>query len=225
MENTPVPPGAVTPRLAWRPGLRSGNDGALLEKRQIISSLFIAMLLGIAYQEMLAPVRDEVRQHGLSWSIALLGLSFVFLSMRFFIGNQLHLMSDAVRTARGDVWLFDFVVIVIETALLCFLGGVTAPQLNRGIPITFYHLTITICLVDVGWVLLQWGLGGALKAWRRSFFPFSWAILNLSVAAISWLMLRWAPDPFGSRAIAAFCLLNLVAFAIDMVLIDYHDLV
>lgn len=219
------PVGARRSRFRWKPQIREGNDAALCDRRQTIASLFIVVLLGIAYQEMLSPVRDEIRSKGFSISIVFFVLTFFCISMRFFIGNQLHLMCEGVKTLRGDIWLRDFFIIIIEAIFICFLGGVSAPAINEHIPVNFYHLIVIICGIDVAWVLLQWMSGMAWTRWKADFIPWSWAVLNTIVAALTLLIYWRAKDPFGSGPAVAVFAVNLAAFFVDIVLIDYQDLI
>jgi hypothetical protein len=78
---------------ATHPELRSGDDACLTNKRKLISSIFITMLIGISYKEMLAPVSNSVRASGFTAGTMFLAIIFFLTSMRFFIGNQLHLLS------------------------------------------------------------------------------------------------------------------------------------
>ena len=90
------------------PEIRHGKDPSLSDKRNVISSIFIAMLITLAYAETFPPVRESVRTHGLTLGTIILFFVFFLTSMRFFIGNQLHLLSESCVRMRGDMWLYDF---------------------------------------------------------------------------------------------------------------------
>ena len=90
------------------PEIRNGKDSSLSDKRNVISSIFIAMLITLAYAETFPPVRESVRTHGLTLGTIILFFVFFLTSMRFFIGNQLHLLSESCVRMRGDMWLYDF---------------------------------------------------------------------------------------------------------------------
>jgi|SRR3989339_1022328 len=146
------------------PELRKGQDTTIVERRNIIASIFIAMLIGLAYAEMFVPVRESIKSHGLTAGTLLLGFIFFFTSMRFFIGNQLYLLSENVVKMRGDMWLYDFIVITFQTLLLCFffLGGLSAVDINRHVTIDFVDLLIVLYVlyvVDIAWIFSQWLLG------------------------------------------------------------------
>lgn len=207
------------------PSLRRGSDATLAGKRNLISSVFIAMLIGLAYQEMLAPVRDSVRASGLTAGTLFLAFTFFFTSMRFFIGNQLHLLSDSVLCLRGDMWLFDFLVITLQTVLLCFLGGVSSVEVNRIAHIGFFGLLIALYALDVGWVVCQGLLGLCVPAWKRAFVPWAWAILNAGLLGAITLIRCFCPDAYSSMSLGLLFGVSLIAFVIDMVLIDHYDVV
>lgn len=210
---------------AFSPKLRRGTDKPLIEKRNIISSVFIAMLMGIAYQEMLSPVRDTVRNSGVSLGTVFLAGSFFLTSLRFFIGNQLHLLSDTTVGMRGDIWLFDFVAITLQSVFICFLGGVATIDVSRVIRIDFYDIVIILYLIDIVWIIAQSLLGVFIKSWRRQFVPWAWGALNslllFGIVAIQ----HGFSDPFSNAALATMLGLNVAAFVADMILIDYYDVI
>ncbi|HEX2060247.1 MAG TPA: hypothetical protein VHK90_05865, partial [Thermoanaerobaculia bacterium] len=139
---------SLTPRFAPdKPGAHHGH-------RSMVSSVFLSMLLAQAYAELFPPIRDSVRtHHGLMWSTGLLAFAFFVVSMRFFVGNQLYLLSDKTLGLRGDLWLMDFLVIVLETVLICFLAGLPTAALNRSVRIDFLLLLIVLYIVDISWVV------------------------------------------------------------------------
>jgi hypothetical protein len=197
----------------------------LAERRNVTSSIFIAMLLGIAYQEMLNPVRDSIRTSGLTAGTAFLALCFFFTSLRFFIGNQLHLLSKGASSARGDVWLYDFVAIVVQSILFCFLGGACSPEINRATHINFYEISFVIYLIDILWILSQAVLPMVIRPWKRGFIPWAWAALNLGVLLVTVAIYRLSADPFGTGALGSLLALNIAGFIVDMVLVDQYSII
>ena len=212
-------------RRLFHAEVRSGKTPDLAEKRSIITSIFIAMLLGIAYSEAIPPIRESIRSSGLTLSTVLLGLTFFFVSMRFFIGNQLHLLSKSVIETRGDVWLFDLLVITFETVMLCFLGGLAAIHINRRVSIDFVDILIALYIIDIAWVLSQKLLGVLIKCWERKFIPWAWALLNSVLVGAILLLQACGCDLYESRALAGLFALNVAGFVVDILLIDHYDLV
>lgn len=183
------------------------------------------MLIGLAYQEMLAPVRDSVRVSGLTAGTMFLAFTFFLTSMRFFIGNQLHLLSDNILRIRGDIWLFDFLIITLQTILLCFLGGVSSVEINRITHVGFFGLLIALYTLDIGWVVCQWVFGLLVTGWKRPFLPWAWAVLNGLTLTVIITVRHFCPDPYSIWSLAILLGLSAIAFLIDMLLIDYYDVV
>ena len=94
--------------------------GKQAEKRNLLSSIFVTLLIGLAYQEMISPVRESIRATGLTWGTFVLFLVFFLTTMRFFIGAQLHLISESLLKLPGRVWFFDFIFIVLEMVVMVY---------------------------------------------------------------------------------------------------------
>jgi hypothetical protein len=201
------------------------GDSLLRERRNVVSSVFISVLIGIAYQEMLDPVRDSIRAHGLRLQTVLLAVAFLLTSLRFFIGNQLHLLSPRTLSLRGDLWLFDFAFITIQSLLFCFLGGLSSPEANAEARIDFYQFLVVIYLIDLAWIVSQAVIGQFIPKMKRSFIPLAWAWLNAAALAAIIAMRHLFPDPFGSLALAALVALSCAAFIVDIRLLDYYDII
>jgi hypothetical protein len=207
------------------PEIRSGKDVGLLEKRNIISSVFIAMLIGLAYAEMFPPIRESVRAHGLTLGTIILFFIFFMTSMRFFVGNQLHLLSESCLRMRGDMWLYDFLIITYQTLILCFLGGLSSVAINYRVQIDFVDLLIFLYAVDIVWIVSQKLFGLFFKGWNREFIPWAWAILNgLLVVGIVVLRLL-IDDIFSNQGLIWLGVLSGVAFILDIILIDHYDII
>jgi len=102
-----------------------------IEKRNLLSSFFVTLLIALAYQEMIVPVRESVRTSGMTLGTFLLMTIFFVTTMRFFVGNQLHLLSESLVKMPGLVWFYDLMVIIIQSVVLTFLGGVSSVEVNR----------------------------------------------------------------------------------------------
>jgi len=194
-----------------------------VEKRNLLSSFFVTLLIGLAYQEMIAAVRASVRTFGLKADTLLLMAIFFMTSMRFFVGNQLHLLSESLAAMPGLVWFYDLLVIIIQSVILIFLGGVSSAEINQGIHIGFVPLLIALYSIDVVWIASQYLLGKIFPSWRRRFIPWAWAVLN-SVLILGIALLRmFIRSLYSIPGIVALFVLNLVAFIVDVILIDYYD--
>ncbi|MCK6562475.1 hypothetical protein L6R21_25020 [bacterium] len=192
------------------------------EKRNLLSSFFITLLIGIAYQEMISVVRESMRLSGITVGTTLLTATFFFTSMRFFVGNQLHLLSDALLRMPGLVWLYDVMVIISQSIALIFLGSSSSIEINRKIMIGFLEFLVVLYIIDIAWIVSQWILGRFLRNWRRGFIPWAWAILN-SILVICMLFLNaFTSDIYSASALTWLFGLNLIGFIVDVVLVDYY---
>jgi hypothetical protein len=207
------------------PGIREGKDPCLIDKRNMIASVFIAMLIGLAYSEMFPPVRESVRKNGITLATMFLAFTFFFTSMRFFIGNQLHLLSDHVVKMRGDMWLYDFLIITFETVLLCFLGGLSSLEINRMVTVDFIDLLVALYCVDILWILSQWLLGLVFKKWHRKAMPWAWAVMNTILVIIILSLRLFMADIYSTAGLASILGMNTAAFVMDIILIDHYNII
>ena len=196
-----------------------------LEKRNLLSSVFVVVLIGISYQEMIGPIRESLRISGTTLGTILMFAIFFATSMRFFMGNQLHLSSDDLVNMKGQVWFFDLLVIILQTTIIIFLGGVCSVEVSRNAKIGFVDHLIALYSLDVLWIFSQWGLGLISKSWQRSFIPWAWCILN-SVLIGGIIVLRLiVKDIYTDTGLILLAVLNGVAFVVDVMLVDYYDVI
>jgi CDP-diglyceride synthetase len=118
-----------------------------VESRFLVSTFFVALLIGLAYQEMIAPVREAVRTSGITFSTFALVSIFFLTSIRFFIGNQLHLLSESLTKMPGLVWLYDLMVIVTQCVVLVFMAGDSTVKQNQSTTIGFVDLLTTLYVI------------------------------------------------------------------------------
>ncbi len=196
--------------------------GPIAERRNTVSSIFVGLLLALAYQEMIVPARTSIREDGLTLGLAFLLLIFFLTTIRFFIGAILHLVSPHIREGTGLHWLIDFTVISLEMTVMIFLGGLTSVKENRAATFDFFTLLTTLYAIDVVWIVAQWLLGLFRRKWRRTFIPWGWAYLNTGLIALILATRAATGDPFQMPAIAILGFLNSVAFVIDVVLVDHY---
>jgi hypothetical protein len=174
---------------------------------------------------MIAPVRDSMRAEGVTLGTSILFVVFFLTSLRFFIGAQFHLIDESLLKMRGDVWFYDFFVIVLEMVALIFLGGVISVESNRNSQVGFIEFLILLLAIDVFWVVSQWVMGRLTAAWRRSKVPWAWAILNLATIVLLGAILVLAPEPYATVPLMWMGAFAVVAFIVDVLLIDYYDVI
>jgi CDP-diglyceride synthetase len=193
------------------------------EKRNLVSSIFVTLLLGLAYQEMIAPVRVSFRETGFSLGLITILVIFFLTSIRFFIGAQLHLLSDRLLEMGGFVWFYDFMWIVIEMTVMAFMGGVSSVKASSEARIDFFTFLIVLYSIDVAWIVSQYLLGKPWKYFRRQFIPWRWAILNSFLIAFILLLQHFTKDLYSTTGLIWLLVLNIGAFVIDVILVDYYN--
>ena len=192
------------------------------EKLNLLSSFFVTVLIGLAYQEMIGPVRESVRASGITAGTLILLVVFFLVSMRFFIGNQLHLLDAKLIAMPGRVWFYDLMWIIVQCIALIFLGGVASVEVNRQIHIGFIELLVGLYAIDVLWIASQWLLGQMARSWHRRSIPWEWAIVNAALVVAVLLLQAMVTDPYGTPALLVLLAFNTVAFAVDIFLVDRH---
>jgi hypothetical protein len=192
------------------------------EKRNLLSSFFITVLIGLAYQEMITPVRDSIRHSGITLGTSLLMAVFFLTSIRFFIGNQLYLVDKSLIDMPGLVWFYDLMFIIIQSVLLIFLGGVSSVEANRDTKIGFLELLIALYIIDVVWIISQWLIGKILQSWRRKEIPSPWAYLNAGSVFFMLVLNSLVMDLYTIGGLLFLFVINLGAFVIDIILVDRY---
>jgi hypothetical protein len=185
------------------------------KKRDILSSVFIAALTAIAFHEAFITIHEVVLQHGISWSLVALSGIFFATSLRFFIGNQVHLINRKILK-RGIVWFYDFMVIMLEGIMLIFLGLFISPEFSTGASIGFFDALFFLYTIDIIWILTQWLAGKKFPLWKRETCPWTWAILNIFLI-LGILLTKWIiGDLYSSLGLLVMFIINVAASIIDL---------
>lgn len=187
-------------------------------RRAELASIFVAFLIGIAFQELVVGLREAV----LSGERQVFYLAGIFLltSIRFLIGAHLHLTSPQLTMGPGGLWLFDLMVITIEMIGLILVADFA----GLDTPAYFFRGLIVVLLVDVAWVIVQWAMGAAWPSLKRASLPWGWAILNAALVVGMWLLPKLGREPFGDSVLMAALAMNAVAFVVDLWFVDHFDL-
>lgn len=203
---------------------KNGNKiNTQIDKRNLLSSFFITLLIGIAFQEMINAVKNPIMVYGVSVNNSFLGLTFFFVSIRFFIGNQLHLFNKSLLKLSGLLWLYDLMVIIVQSAILIFLGTLCTVDSNINKTLGFVEFLAILFAIDVSWIISQYVMGKIVKEWKRESIPWIWAKLN-SVLLLFILTINYLVDNIYSEfGLIVLFTINLVAFIVDVILIDYYD--
>lgn len=199
-----------------------GSPHTSADKRNLLSSVFIGLLLALAYQEMVPPARESFRSDGPTFGLAILLSIFFLTTMRFFIGAILHLVSDDLVKLPGGHWFIDFMVISVEMTIIIFMGGLVSIDANRSAKFGFFGLLTLLYLVDVLWIFGQWLAGKVKPDLKRPFIPSRWGYLNtvlIVVMLVAFLLWR---DLYAFPALIVLGIANVGAFVVDVILIDQY---
>jgi len=219
--------GSINSNHSWaakRIHLLKKPDKKIVERRNLLAQLFVVLLLGVAYQEMISPIKSVIRVEGFSTEAVVFFGVFFLTSLRFFIGAQLHLVNESLLKMRSGVWFFDFMIIIFEMVIFIFLGGVASFDAGRLAGIDFFELLMTVYIVDIFWVILQVALGKIFSSWKRSFIPLKWALINLG-ALLSTALLYCSSAVYSGAGMIIFGAVNAIAFIIDIFFIDYFKII
>lgn len=192
-------------------------------KRKEISSIFITLLVGLAFAESVPPIREAIRTEGFTFGTAMLGISFFLTSTRWLIGGWAHLIDPK---NHGWAWFTDFLLITLQTMILVFMGGLVSSRADAQARVDYTTLLLWLLGSDVVWLLVR-RLGHGF-AQRRSAsplppLPMRWAYLNLAVIVVLLAARRFA----GDHTITTYAVLGIasvIAFVLDVLVFDYSRL-
>src|SRR5207249_12320228 len=95
---------------------------------------------------------DGLRGQGLVSATVLLFVVFFLTTMRFAIGNHLYLTRAADAAYPSALYLYDFLVIALQTTFLIFLGAASSVEVGRLAHVDFVDILIALYCLDVLWV-------------------------------------------------------------------------
>ena len=190
------------------------------ERRNLLAQLFVALLVGLACQEMVQVAWDSLRHDGLTLGTIVLGGTFLLTALRFFIGVQFHIIDPDLLAMRGSVWFYDFLVIVLEMLILTLLAGVTTLPANLDSVVRFPALFACLLGLDVVWIVSQWAFGRLFRSCARRTIPWPWAWINTGLLLILGILWLARVDLLSPPSLIVLGLSNLAAFAIDVFLVD-----
>ncbi|CCH99245.1 hypothetical protein [Microcystis aeruginosa] len=193
------------------------------ERRVSIAPLFFTVLMGIAYDRMIEVASKSFSSGGLTLDNILLVSTFLLISMRFFIGNQLYLISEGFNNLSSLAWIYDFLIITLESICIVFLGSLSSVDVNQNTSLGFVQFMLILYVVDVFWLL---SLVFLRKLFRRQLnsIPLSWFVLNLFLFILIIILNYLINDLYSTVGLAWLVVLNLIGFILDVVIIDYSDL-
>jgi hypothetical protein len=193
------------------------------DRRSLVATLLVTGLIAVAYQEAVTAAREAVlHDHRVTVGTGILFFVFFVTSMRFFIGNYLHMQGLAEADLPGPLWLYDLIFITLQTVLLVFLGSASSVDVSSTLQIGFVALLISLYILDVLWILSQWIVARFSRAWTRHSYPWPWLFLNGIQVALIWGLGAFAfgGDYYSVGMLWCLAVISAIAFIIDVILID-----
>jgi hypothetical protein len=200
----------------------------ILEKRVSVASTFVSMLIALAFSEMVLPVKASIAKDGFTLGTFLLVIVFFLTTLRIWIGNELYLRRPDVVSSRGKIWLFDFIMIVVESIILVFLATTCSETAAREARVGFVGILLILYAVDVLWVLSIWARQVLLQWFRLSVkgnkIPWWWAGQNLLLILLIWPVGYLAGDFYSLEMLMWLTLTHVGAFVHSVILYDFCKL-
>jgi hypothetical protein len=200
----------------------------LLERRVSVASTFVSMLIALAFSEMVLPVKASIAKDGFTLGTSLLVVVFFLTTLRNWIGNELYLRRPDVVSSVGKIWLFDFIVIVVESIILVFLATTCSETAAREARVGFVEILLILYAVDVLWVLSMWArqvlLGWLQPSIQTNKIPWWWAgqnfLLIVLIGPLGWL----AGDFYSPEMLMWLTFTHFGAFIHSVILYDFCKL-
>jgi hypothetical protein len=191
------------------------------DKRILIASIFVVILLGIAFDQMFSVMIPLLKNHTLQFGDITLCLIFLITTFRFFIGNQLHLLNEEVVMLRGVLWMYDLLMITLQTLMLVVLGSMSVLHSNEVRPDFFSYICV-LYGIDIFWILSIWLIGVLVPHMRRATIPWPWLILNLVLTVCIVITQSLFDSVYEPLPLMILAFMNGIAFLLDILLIDIH---
>ena len=129
----------------------------------------------------------------------------------------MYLRQPSVIAQVGRYWLFDFMMVVVESMIFVFLATTCSETAARQARVGFVELLLALYIVDIIWVLSMW-----LR--RIPKIPWSWAAVNLTLSVLIWLLGLWTGDFYSPTMLFWLTVTHVVAFIIDVLIYDHLGL-
>jgi hypothetical protein len=164
------------------------------------------MLIALAFSEMVLPVKASIAKDG------------------FTLGTSLLVVVSSV----GKIWLFDFIVIVVESIILVFLATTCSETAAREARVGFVGILLILYAVDVLWVLSMWArqvlLGWLRPSIQNNKIPWWWAGQNFLLIVLIGPLGLLAGDFYSPEMLMWLTFTHLGAFIHSVILYDFCKL-
>ncbi|MDT7540372.1 MAG: hypothetical protein QOE33_276 [Acidobacteriota bacterium] len=201
------------------------------KRRADVASTFIGFLVGLAVTETVKPVRDALKDLGVSWVSLGLFVVFFLTCIRFFIGGLFHLTRKEFLKRSRIVWFIDFLVISFESTILIFMAGVSNVTESTGVGVRygFFSFFILLIFVDGAWIIYHAFLYLGCRRWKEGVkwyeeIPWQWEILNLVTIACIALVYHFTGGLYSAESLKWLVMINVLIFVADILLVDRAQL-
>lgn len=191
------------------------------KKRKNLGTLFLTVLVGLSYPELISTINKPVISGDILLADALLPIVFFFVSVRFYIGNYLLLENDTVESLHGFNWLYDVMIIMLQSLVIIYLAKTASLEASKSSVVGFIDLLVVLYSIDVAWICSQWLFGLIYPTLRRRSIPWGWAVLNAGVVIALFACDALIGNIYSKAGLIAITVINLVGFAVDVVLLDH----
>jgi hypothetical protein len=171
---------------------------ARILQRNTAATAFVGFLIGLAYQEAIAPVRTSIIVSGITFVTSAIFITFFLLGLATFIACYYSLILGAYGRLA---WLVQFAMFAIESVVLIFMGGVASADASARARYGFVDLLFLYVTLGTVWSLatLAWTL------WKRR--PLTGRLAPFSAVTVWYftvvlLVQLLADDRYGRRAMA-----------------------
>src|ERR1700694_1687074 len=185
------------------------------ENRNTLAEVLIGALTAVAFEEMVRAVHESVAHNGFAVKTLALPVIFALTTIRFLMGNLLHLIKDPPRngeaTNDGLAWFGDLMVIVVLATVLAFLGGLTAGEESVKLNFSFFDVLCVVYVIDALWIILALWIRGREVPW-------GWLILDVAMLLATLVIYGClgGAAAYSEIGLAVFVIANAAAFGFDV---------
>jgi hypothetical protein len=179
-------------------------------QRNAAATAFIGILVGLAFQEAVVPVRTSVSTSGPSFVTGCLFLIFLLVSLAAFIAAYYSLILGNFERLG---WLLQFSMHVLSSVVLIFMGGVASAEASAAARYGFIDLLFLYALIGAGWSVAT--LVALPRALRRFLAPYT-RVAMAWLAVILWVQLG-VDDRYATVPIAVLAAASVLRFLATLV--------
>jgi len=138
-------------------------------RKALVSYLWITIFAGFAGKYGADNIKTIIDSQGFFPLFSFVVPTIFFITLiRFSIGNILHLRALEEKDSPSSIWVFDFLVILLESITFLLLGAY-----SYGNNLRFFLLLMVLFFIDFIWIATM-----PIQGKNRPKIPWSWGALN-----------------------------------------------